>query len=75
MKQKSHEKPQIKVSYAKKSHTYTSYINICLVGSKGARQGHLDQDFSHFCCRNGVNAVNATFTKTEKRLSSVAKWN
>ena len=44
---------------------YKKYI--CLVGSKGARQGHLDQDFSHFDCRNGVNAVNATFIKTENK--------
>ena len=62
MKQKPHEKTQIKASCAKKTHAKTSHINICLVGSKGARQGHLDQDFSHFGCRNGVNAVNETFT-------------
>ena len=48
MKQKSHEKTQIKVSCAKKTHGKTSYINICHVGSKGARKGHLDQDFLTF---------------------------
>ena len=50
--------------FVRKEHIPKNHVNICLIGIKGERQGHLDPDISHFGCRNDVNAVNAAFAKT-----------